>query len=105
MDIAISFNKIPIRLTAERWQHITTGHPEIAAYYYEILDTIENPEIVYEGNYNAFIACKDILLTENKFIVVIFKESSNKDGFVITAYISNKKQEFQKKKILWEKQK
>ncbi len=29
--------------------HISTGHPEIAGYYYEILETIENPLCIYEG--------------------------------------------------------
>jgi hypothetical protein len=41
MSIAISINKIPIRLTQERWQHISVGHPEIAEYYFEILETIQ----------------------------------------------------------------
>ncbi|HSU49383.1 MAG TPA: hypothetical protein VLJ41_02290 [Segetibacter sp.] len=44
MDIAISKNTVPIRLTEERWYHISTGHPEVAAYYFEILETIENPQ-------------------------------------------------------------
>jgi hypothetical protein len=42
VTIAISKNNIPIRLTDERWLHITTGHPEIAGYYYEIFETIED---------------------------------------------------------------
>jgi hypothetical protein len=58
--IAISKNGIPIRLTDERWQHITTGHPEIADYYYEILETLETPEIIYEGSNDAKIAIKKI---------------------------------------------
>jgi hypothetical protein len=33
MDIAISKNNVPIRLSAESWQHISTGHPEIGDYY------------------------------------------------------------------------
>ncbi len=53
MDVTISKNGVPIRLTSERWLHITTGHPDIADYYYEILETIENPEIIYEGTNNA----------------------------------------------------
>lgn len=100
MDIAISKNNIPIRLTNERWYHITTGHPEIADYYYEILETIENPEIIYEGTNNAQIAVSSFLKTINKFVVVVYKENID-DGFIITAYFSNKQQEFQKKKILW----
>jgi hypothetical protein len=46
VNTAISKNGIPIRLTDERWQHITTGHPEIADYYFEILETIETPQII-----------------------------------------------------------
>ncbi len=103
MDVAISKNGVPIRLTSERWQHITTGHPEISDYYYEILETIESPEIIYEGNNDARIAVKKMKERNDKFVVVIYKELNN-EGFVITAYFSSKKQEFKKKSILWEQQ-
>jgi hypothetical protein len=53
---AISKNGVSIRLTNERWQHITTGHPEIADYFYEILESIENPDVIYEGFNDAKIA-------------------------------------------------
>ena len=101
MDIAISKNNIPIRLTEERWHHISTGHPEIADYYFEILETIENPKIIYKGNLGGFIAISVKLEQTNKFIVVIYKEVSLEDGFIITAYLSNKEQKFDKKQILW----
>lgn len=104
MDIAISKNGIPIRLTSERWQHITTGHPEIADYYYEILDTIENPDIIYEGNNDAKIAIRKFQETFTKFVVAVYKETSANDGFIITAHFSNKEQEFKKKKVLWKQQ-
>ncbi len=104
MDIAISKNGIPIRFTSERWQHITTGHPEIANYYYEILETIDNPEIIYEGNDDAKIAIKKISDSPDIFIVAIYRETSANDGFIMTAYFSNKKQEFRNKKILWKQQ-
>lgn len=101
MDIAISKNNIPIRLTEERWHHISTGHPEIADYYFEILETIENPKIIYEGNLGGLIAISVKLEQTNKFIIVIYKEVSLEDGFIITAYLSNKEQKFDKKQILW----
>jgi hypothetical protein len=104
VDIVISKNKVPIRLTSERWQHITTGHPEIADYYYEILETIEDPEIIYEGSVGALIAIKEFSERFGKFVIVVYKEVSANDGFVITAYFSDKKQEFQKKKVLWKQQ-
>jgi|ERR1035437_5830731 hypothetical protein len=104
MDIAISKNGVPIRLTDERWMHITTGHPEIADYYYELLETIENPELIYEGVNDAKIAVKKFKETMDKFVIVIYKEISETDGFIITAYISNQEQKFKKKKILWKLQ-
>lgn len=74
MDIAISKNNIPIRLTSERWQHITIGHPEIAGCYYEILETIENPDIIYEGSNEAKIAVKKFEEIFPKFMVTVYKE-------------------------------
>ena len=104
MGIANSKNGIPIRLTSERWQHITTGHPEIADYYYEILETIENPDIIYEGGNEAKIAIRKFQETfTSKFVVAVYKETSADDGFVITAHFSNKQQEFTKKKIVWKR--
>jgi hypothetical protein len=101
MDIAVSKNNVPIRLTEERWHHISTGHPEIADYYFEILETIENPKIIYEGNLGGLIAISLKLEQSDFFIVVIYKEISIEDGFILTAYLTNKEQKFDKKKVLW----
>jgi len=38
MDLAISKNNAPIRLTEGRWHHISTWHPEIADYYFDMLE-------------------------------------------------------------------
>ncbi|MFW6305093.1 MAG: hypothetical protein ACOC1V_04890 [Candidatus Saliniplasma sp.] len=50
MDKANSVDDVPIQLTKERWFHITEGHPEMAGYYHEILDTVEDLEGVYAGH-------------------------------------------------------
>lgn len=105
MSVAVSVNKVPIRLTDERWQHITIGHPEVAGFYYEILDCIELPDAVYLGKYDELIATKNLNKISNKFVVVVYKELSVQDGFVITAYLSNKVQEFIKRKKIWDSQK
>ena len=105
MDIAISIDNIPIRLTDERWMHISVGHPEIADYYYEILETIELPEKVFEGRTGEMIAKGFQFENTEKFLVVIYKESENNDGFVITAYLSNKLSELEKRRLIWEQQK
>ncbi len=49
MDIVYSKNKVPIRLTEERWVHITEEHNEIAGYYFEVLEVISGPEAIYKG--------------------------------------------------------
>jgi hypothetical protein len=50
------------------------------------------------------IGTKTFSELNNKFVVVVYKELSSDDGFVITAYISNKTQEFVKRKKLWASQ-
>ena len=101
MDIAISINRIPIRMTNERWYHITTGHPEMAVYYDEILETIEHPEFVYLGSNEEYLAVRNLRNETTKFIVVIYKEVGKSDGFIITSFITNKKPYFVKKKKIW----
>lgn len=102
-DIAISKNNVPIRLTDERWYHITTGHPEMADYYYEILETIESPVIIYKGNFEGQIAISGRLNSIEKFIVVVYKEVNANDEFIITAYFTDRIQKFENKEILWKK--
>ena len=52
-----------------------------------MLDTIENPELIIQGNSGTLKATRNI--GKNKWMVVIYKEISKKDGFVITAYFLN----------------
>jgi len=35
MEIAHSVNGVPIRLTYERWYHITENHDDLASYFYD----------------------------------------------------------------------
>ena len=100
-EFCIIKNDVPVRLTAERWSHITIGHPEISDYYYEILETVENPELICEGDNDAKIAIKNFQSRFDKFIVIIFKEINADDGFIITAYFANNIQKIIRKKIIW----
>ncbi|MBZ0202644.1 MAG: hypothetical protein IT281_02590 [Ignavibacteria bacterium] len=99
MDAALSKNNFKIRLTSERWLHITEGHSELAGYYFDILDTIENPEFIYEGSNGELLAVKEI--NKGKFIIVIYKEVAPDVGFVITAFLSKKINYLLNKKLLW----
>jgi hypothetical protein len=100
METVISKNNIPIRLTDERWLHIITGHPEMSNYRNEILETITEPDIIYAGSKGDLIAVSKQVEGTNKHIIVAYKEI-NDDGFIITAYISNKLNSLQKREIIW----
>ena len=58
MDVVKSKNNVSIRLTEERWFHITEAHPEMAGYYFEVLETVEDPDVIYEGKAGECIAVK-----------------------------------------------
>ena len=84
MGVAYSVNGVPIRLTYERWYHIVENHDEMASYFHEVLDTIETPEFIVRGNLGTLKASRNV--GRRKWLVVIYRELSTHDGFVITAY-------------------
>jgi len=99
MEIVKSKNNVFIRLTEERWLHITEEHSEMAGYYFEVLETIITPEEIYQGLFGECIAIKEI--AEAKYIVVIYKETDQKDGFIITAFLTRKRKLFERRIRLW----
>ena len=60
MDVAHSVNGVPIRLTYERWYHIVESHEELASYYHEVLETIEDPVVVVRGNQGTLKAARNL---------------------------------------------
>ena len=51
---------MPIRLTEERWFHITEEHSEMAGYYFEVLEAMDEPEAIYKGKKGECIAVREI---------------------------------------------
>ncbi len=97
MDIAYSVNGVPIRLTYERWFHITENHDDLASYYFQVLEAIEKPEFIVRGNRGTLKATKNI--GKNKWLVVVYREISKKDGFIITAYFLDERA---KGDVIWQ---
>jgi hypothetical protein len=83
MDIAVSVNGVPIRLTEERWTHIVNNHDEMAGYYDDCLRVLEEPDLVLAGRQGSLKAVK--AYGGNRYLVVLYREASAEDGFVITA--------------------
>lgn len=102
MKIILSKNNHYIRLTDERFNHIIKNHPELEGEEANIIETIENPDIIFEGNFNELLAVKfydKTPVSENKYLVVIYKEIENDDGFILTAYYARRLNE--RRKIIW----
>ena len=97
-DAIASKNGIPIRLTDERWLHITEEHAELAGYRLEVLETIREPERIIAGNAGEFLAIRR--QADGKILVVVYREQAN-DGFVITAFLMRRTASLDKRKQIW----
>ncbi|MEK7270540.1 MAG: hypothetical protein AAB215_06295 [Planctomycetota bacterium] len=49
---------LTIRLTDERWLHITEEHCELAGLRLEVLETVANPDRVLEGGAGELLAIR-----------------------------------------------
>lgn len=87
IGVTISVNNVPIRLTKERWNHIVTGHPELKELFEGVTKTISKPDYIMLGNNNELLAVRK---QHDRYLVVVYRETSIKDGFVITAFVTKK---------------
>ncbi len=101
LDIVKSKDNVPIRLTDERWyEHILSEHPYMNRFYNDVLETIENPEIILRGYRGSKVALLNV--GRRQWLHVIYREISQDDGFIISAYIKSK---FNKNTIIWQSDK
>jgi hypothetical protein len=96
MDVAYSVNRVSIRLTDERWSDIVNAHDDLAGYYDDCLQVIEEPDLVLAGRHGSLKAVKGY--GRNRFLVVVYREVDADDGFVITAYFVRK---INRRRIVW----
>ena len=96
IDIVHSLNGVPIRLTNERWDHIVSNKPYMATYREAVLASVESPAWILRGYAGSLVA----VVTRGKgaYLHVIYKEVSNDDGFIITAFIAHK---YNRRMIVW----
>ena len=98
IDTVVSKHGVPIRLTDERWAHITEEHAELAGLRPDVLATIDDPEAIYQGNAGECLAVRDF--EPGKYLVVVYREFAE-DGFVITAFLTRRIQYLQRRVQLW----
>jgi len=95
---AVSKNGVAIRLTDERWSHITEEHAELAGYRLELLEAIAEPDRILAGGAGELLALKK--QKDGKTLVAVYRESAN-DGFVITAFLTRRERSLKRRKQLW----
>lgn len=98
IDQIPSKNGVAIRLTDERWVHITEEHCELAGLRSEVLETVLQPERILLGGDGELIALRR--LEQGKHLVVVYREQSD-DGFVITAFITRRERSLSKRRQVW----
>ncbi|NCO68015.1 MAG: hypothetical protein COY75_10405 [Nitrospirae bacterium CG_4_10_14_0_8_um_filter_41_23] len=104
ISTVISKNGKELRLTAERWSHIVEAHDYMAGNQDLVFETLENPDYIVGGGQGEFIALKHYKKTSisEKDVVVIYKEKE-KEGFVITAFMTSEPERIIKKGVIWRK--
>ncbi len=75
------------------------NHDEMAGYYDDVLAVIEDPELVLQGHRGSLIAAHGC--GRDRYLMVIYKELSADDGFVITAYFARKPD---RSRVTWKRQ-
>lgn len=101
MKIVKSVKGVPIRLTAERLEHIERRHPEMSDEEDRILETLASPDYVQEGDSETLIAIKhyDKTPLTKKYCATVYRELSAEDGFILTAYLTNRPASW--REIIW----
>lgn len=88
-----------IRLTKERWQHISKGHSELRGKERKVLEAIKDPDFIAKGGKEELIAVKTL---DGEYLVVVYREE-REGGFVLTAWAMSKVERIRKRGIIWQK--
>lgn len=98
LESVTSKNDVSIRLTDERWAHITEEHGELAGMRSEILKTVGQPARILAGGAGELLAIREIEV--GKSLVVVYRELDN-DGFIITAFSTRSVRSLNRRQQLW----
>jgi len=104
MEVAVSKNGIPIRLTGERWTHVVESHDYMAGNRDLVVETIEDPDSIVTGGKGELIALRHYQATSisEKHVVVVYREFE-KDGFLITAFMTSASETILRKGVIWQR--
>jgi hypothetical protein len=98
VETVTSVHGVPIRLTDERWAHITEAHCELAGMRAEVLEAIADPSSVYSGQRRELMAAREV--EAGKYLVAVYREVGE-DGFIITAFLTGRLQYLEGRRQVW----
>lgn len=98
VQVVRSKNSIPIRLTDERWDHIVDEHGELVGERDHVLETVRNPQRVLAGQGGELLAVRELL--PGKYLVIVYREFVD-DGFIITAFLTRRIRQLERRTRLW----
>ena len=98
IDRVVAKSGIAIRLTDERWAHITEEHCELAGFRSTVVETVSHPDRILLGGDGELLALREIEV--GKHLVVVYREQDN-DGFIITAFLTRRIRSLEKRRQLW----
>jgi len=90
-------------LTKPFWEHISREHPEMKPYLAKILETTEVPDLIAAGASGELKAIKwfEDLHVGPKHLVVVYRKTAEKEGFIVTAYVTSDLEKACKRGIVW----
>ena len=94
-----SVNGVAIRLTDERWLHISEEHSEMAGYVIDVLEVLERPDVVFAGSAGELLVARAI--EPGKYMVVVYREKTLDDGFVVTAFLTRRFRQLARREQVW----
>jgi len=74
-------------------------HSELAGHLFDVLDTVEQPDSIFEGSLRELLAVRS--LETAKHLVVVYREINATDGFVITAFLTKRIGQISRRKQVW----
>src|SRR3989338_9187122 len=101
MEMVLSINSVPIRLTSERWGHIVENHDDLAGQFHEVLEAVAEPDYIVQGEEGELLAVRELIPLA---LVVVYREMPPKNGFIITAFQTSKSDQLTKhRSTIWRK--
>ncbi len=98
---AVSKNGVKIRLTEERWFHISESHDYMSGLSDVVLDAVSSSDRILRGKADELLAIKRF---KKKYVVVVYKESGKGDGFIVTAFLTSKIEKVERgREVIWKR--